>query len=125
MHDAVLTIDENGVVKTCNTAGLRILQIPIISEILEHPIKDILGDKNDWLLNKLGNVEEDEDFLDAEIALEGEKLSVNVSLLPLLGQKKENLGTMLMIEDISSEKRMKSTMSRYMDPELADQLMNA
>ena len=28
-----------------------------------------------------------------------------------------------MIEDISSEKRMKSTMSRYMDPELADQLM--
>ena len=32
---------------------------------------------------------------------------------------------MIMIEDISSEKRMKSTMSRYMDPELADQLMNA
>jgi adenylate cyclase len=31
---------------------------------------------------------------------------------------------MLMIEDISSEKRMKSTMSRYMDPELADQLMS-
>ena len=30
---------------------------------------------------------------------------------------------MLMIEDISSEKRMKSTMSRYADPELADQLM--
>ena len=30
-----------------------------------------------------------------------------------------------MIEDISSEKRMKSTMSRYMDPELADQLMMA
>ena len=125
MHDAVLTIDENGVVKTCNTAGLRILKIPIVSEILEHPIKDILSDKNDWLLNKLENVEEDEDFLDHEIILDGEKLSVNVSLLPLLGQKKENLGTMLMIEDISSEKRMKSTMSRYMDPELADQLMNA
>jgi adenylate cyclase len=28
-----------------------------------------------------------------------------------------------MIEDISSEKRMKSTMSRYMDPGLADQLL--
>jgi adenylate cyclase len=35
------------------------------------------------------------------------------------------MGVMIMIEDISSEKRMKSTMSRYMDPELADQLMNA
>ena len=28
-----------------------------------------------------------------------------------------------MIEDISSEKRMKSTMSRYMDPRIADQLL--
>jgi adenylate cyclase len=30
---------------------------------------------------------------------------------------------MIMIEDISSEKRMKSTMSRYMDPGVADQLL--
>ena len=30
---------------------------------------------------------------------------------------------MLMLEDISTEKRMKSTMSRYMDPGMADQLM--
>ena len=30
---------------------------------------------------------------------------------------------MLMFEDISSEKRMKSTMSRYMDPGIADQLL--
>ncbi len=30
---------------------------------------------------------------------------------------------MIMIEDISSEKRMKSTMSRYLDPGIADQLM--
>ena len=37
----------------------------------------------------------------------------------------EIIGAMLMIEDISSEKRMKSTMSRYMDPELADQLMTS
>ena len=63
MHDAVLTIDENGIIKTCNTSGLRILQIPILTEILEHPIKDILGEKNEWLLNKLEDVKEDEDFL--------------------------------------------------------------
>jgi adenylate cyclase len=35
----------------------------------------------------------------------------------------KNIGTMLMIEDVSGEKRMKSTMSRYMDPRLADQLL--
>jgi len=32
---------------------------------------------------------------------------------------------MLMIEDISTEKRMKSTMSRYMDPGIADRLLAA
>jgi adenylate cyclase len=125
MHDAVLTLDEHGVIKTCNSAGLRILKVPILSEILEKPVKEFFEGPNDWLLKKLELVEEQEEFLDAELSMEGEKLSVNISLMPLLGQKNENLGTMLMIEDISSEKRMKSTMSRYMDPELADQLMAA
>ena len=32
---------------------------------------------------------------------------------------------MLMLEDISTEKRMKSTMSRYMDPGIAAQLMGS
>ena len=125
MHDAVLTLDEHGIIKTCNSAGLRILKVPILSEILEKPVKEFFEGPNDWLLKKLELVEEQEEFLDAELSIEGEKLSVNISLMPLLGQKNENLGTMLMIEDISSEKRMKSTMSRYMDPELADQLMAA
>ena len=69
------------------------------------------------------DVKDPEEFLDAEIFISEETLSVNISMMPLVGQKKEVLGIMLMIEDISSEKRMKSTMSRYMDPELADQLM--
>ena len=123
MHDAVLTLDETGVIKTCNTAGLRILQAPVLSEVLGKKATDILTDQNSWLIQKLDSVTEQEDFLDTEIKIEGETLSVNISLMPLVGQKKENLGVMLMIEDISSEKRMKSTMSRYMDPELADQLM--
>ena len=33
------------------------------------------------------------------------------------------LGTLVMMEDISNEKRLKSTMSRYMDPKLADQVL--
>ena len=123
MHDAVLTLDETGIIRTCNTAGLRILKSPILNEVLGRKASDVLTDANSWLLQKLGSVEEQEDFLDTEIKIEGETLSVNVSVMPLVGQKRESLGVMLMIEDISSEKRMKSTMSRYMDPELADQLM--
>ena len=58
-------------------------------------------------------------------------VSSNVSFLPLenndsegrTDQKSQHLGTLVVIEDISDEKRMKSTMSRYIDPGIADQLM--
>ena len=75
--------------------------------------------------------------MDAEIEVlnqENEKkeiISVNLTILPLINEDNEGrtdkkdsfLGILLMIEDISSEKRMKSTMSRYMDPGIADQLL--
>jgi adenylate cyclase len=44
-------------------------------------------------------------------------------VLPLVSNEGKKLGALVMIEDISSEKRMKSTMSRYMDPGIAEQLM--
>ena len=59
-------------------------------------------------------------------------VSSNVSFLPLENndpegengiKKSQHLGTLVVIEDISDEKRMKSTMSRYIDPGIADQLM--
>ena len=125
MHDAVVTVDENKLIKTCNPAGLKIFKSNTLAEILNTSITELLGSDNEWLSNKLEALSEQEEFLDANLLVNGEKLSVNVSITPLLGQKSENLGVMIMIEDISSEKRMKSTMSRYMDPELADQLMSA
>ena len=50
-------------------------------------------------------------------------MQASEELLPLIGEDGKKLGSMIMIEDISNEKRMKSTMSRYMDPGIADQLM--
>jgi adenylate cyclase len=140
MHDAVLTFDENFIIKTCNPAGLRILKIPNEEAILGQGASDLLSGPNEWLMHKLDNIQDTEEFLDAELEINGETLSVNITLTPLLGKpaksgtaknlnpssaesSMEIIGAMLMVEDISSEKRMKSTMSRYMDPELADQLM--
>ena len=125
MHDAVITIDENKMVRTCNPAGLKVLKVSSLTDVLNTSLIELLGSENSWLTNKLESVDEQEEFLDATLLIQGDKLSVNVSTTPLIGQKNESMGVMIMIEDISSEKRMKSTMSRYMDPELADQLMNA
>ena len=79
-------------------------------------------------VEKVGESQEVEELLDAEIQVgvgeEQETLSTNVTVLPLVNSEEKKLGEMIMVEDISSEKRMKSTMSRYMDPGLADQLMD-
>ena len=65
--------------------------------------------------------------MDGELELAGERVSVNVTVVPLMSAEEDGvrkrLGNLLMIEDISAEKRMKSTMSRYMDPAVADQLL--
>jgi adenylate cyclase len=42
---------------------------------------------------------------------------------PLLSVEKKSIGSMIMIEDISSEKRLRATMSRYMDPGIASQMI--
>lgn len=52
-----------------------------------------------------------------------ETASVNLTVVPLLNAKKEQIGSMLLIEDISNEKRLKSTMARYMTREVADKLL--
>jgi len=130
MSNAVITMDEEGVVVTCNAAGLSILQIEE-EAIVGIQAEAFFTEPNDWIMDKLrevGETQESDELLDAEIEVgieeEKETLSVNVTFLPLISIEDKKLGEMIMIEDISSEKRMKSTMSRYMDPGLADQLMD-
>ena len=125
MSNGVVTLDEDAKIVTCNAAGSEILKIAQ-SEIIGQSAEEYFGETNDWILEKVTRVAESgetDSTLDAELMVGDEKLSVNVSVMPLVSSEDKNLGTMIMIEDISSEKRMKSTMSRYMDPGIADQLM--
>jgi len=125
MTNGVITINEDDLITTCNPAGLRIMRIESEEDVLQQDIKTFFAGDNEWILNKLGGVEEVEVMMDAELVFGGETISANITILPLLDEEEKTLGTMLMIEDISSEKRMKSTMSRYMDADLADQLLES
>jgi adenylate cyclase len=125
MSNGVITLDEDGRIKTCNAAGLRILSAEAAG-LLGTPCAGFFTGANAWLADKVAAVDASQApdiLMDAELVFEERSVSVNVSVLPLLSGERKKLGIMLMIEDISSEKRMKSTMSRYMDPKLADQLM--
>ncbi len=126
MSNGVITLNEDGKIITCNAAGLNILQVQP-EEIIDQPADAFFNEPNTWVLDKINKVETSQASnvtMDAALKLNGESISVNLTVLPLISAEKEKLGTMLMIEDISNEKRMKTTMSRYMDPCLTDQLMN-
>ncbi len=129
MSNGVVTLTEEDRITTCNQAGLRILRVPP-EAILQQSAAQFFGDANPWVLDRIKVVNEtlqSDILMDAEMMVQGEKVSVNLTVLPLMSQEEEGvrkrLGTLLMIEDISSEKRMKSTMSRYMDPRVAAQLL--
>ena len=128
MSAGVLTIDDNRRVVTCNAAGERILGLPA-KEILGGELEALFeGEANEWVIERIERVESDEQpevAMDAALLLAGEEHSVNLTAYPLIGGEGERLGCMIMVEDISGEKRLKATMSRYMDPGLADQLLEA
>ena len=139
MSNGVITINEEDEIVTCNKSGLKILRV-ISQNIVGLKSESFFKEKNSWIQDKINVVKknhEPELIMDCEIEVfnsENEKkelVSANLTILPLINEENEGrtdsqnqfLGTLLMLEDISSEKRMKSTMSRYMDPGIANQLL--
>jgi adenylate cyclase len=127
MSNGVVTFDEEGRIVTCNAAGLRIFTAAR-EDIVGRPADQFFTGPNAWILEKLRTVEETQASavtMDAEMAFGGETRSVNATAVPLRSNRAERLGSMLLVEDISTEKRVKATMSRYMDPSLADRLLGS
>jgi adenylate cyclase len=125
MSSGVLTLDDAKKIVTCNAGGLHILGVSA-ADIINKPAADFFSGANAWIVEKLKRVEETQSSdvtMDAELECAGEKRSVNTTIMPLVSVEQKRLGSMIMFEDISSEKRVKSTMARYMDPSIADQLM--
>jgi adenylate cyclase len=125
MASGVVTLDEEGRIATCNEAGQRILAVTQ-DEVVGRPATEVFTDDNAWIMERVDRVNEagaSSILMDTELHVGDEVKSANLTILPLVSTEGEKLGTLLMIEDISTEKRMKSTMSRYMDPGLADQLL--
>jgi adenylate cyclase len=128
MSNGVITLTEDGRIHTCNAAGYRILKARE-ADVIGKTAAEFFTGANAWLVDRLKALEapgaKSDVLMDAAMEARGEKLSVNLTLQQLVSLKGKRLGSLLMIENISSEKRMKSTMARYMDPGLADQLLAA
>jgi adenylate cyclase len=126
MSNGVITLDDRDIIVTCNSAGARITNLAP-SAILGHGAAEFFDGKNDWITERIKKVRVEKVAnvaMDVEIVFGDRPVSVNLTVLPLASGDGKQLGTLLMIEDISTEKRVKATMARYMDPAIAARMLD-
>ncbi|WP_058534246.1 GAF domain-containing protein [Legionella saoudiensis] len=131
MTNTVLTLNTNNQIVTCNRAGMKMLNLSSLNPLMLKDISVLFKDDPNNLVEKITTINHEssqvkqEVMMDVELELMNVKITANITIVPLINANNERLGTMVMIEDISSEKRMKSTMSRYMSPDLTEKLLQS
>ncbi len=126
MSNGVITMDAGNVVSKVNQSALRILQ-RLEHETLSKGIAEIFGAPNSWVANSLEKVRRTgrtDSTVDSDLILDGRQaVSVNMTAVPLDDARDERIGSMLIMEDITREKRLRNTMSRYMSKAVMDELL--
>lgn len=127
LSNGVITLDVEKRVITANDAIMRILKWDT-DEIVGKTIEELFAhEDNSWILESIEKVVQSGEIdiaMDADVFLkDGSSASANMTVVPLINVNEEAIGYMLIIEDITSEKRVKSTMARYMTKEVAEKLL--
>jgi adenylate cyclase len=126
--DGIITLDAQDRILTANEAAVRILKATR-ADLIERPVDAVFAGPNAWVVNTLEKVKQSghrEIAVQMDLRLpERDTASVNLAVNPLIDVNEEHIGSMLVLEDITSEKRIRSTMARYMSPEVAEQLLAA
>lgn len=132
MTNGVVTVNALGEIVKANRAALQILKRDA-ADLSGLRVRDFFRDANAWIADTVEQVQRSgkpEVAMAASLVVtEGvaeagsEAASMNLSVVPLPEGKDGEQGCILMIEDITKEKRLKSTMARYMTKEVADKLL--
>lgn len=128
LSNGVITLDMEFRVIKANPAAQRILEwqdtVPLGASLTT-----VFTDANKWIVDGLDRVRASGEIdiaVDGEIVVGGgHDMHVNLTTVPLIDVKEEPIGFMLILEDITKEKRVKTTMSRYMSRQLVEQVMSA
>ncbi|MDM8525603.1 adenylate/guanylate cyclase domain-containing protein [Desulfococcaceae bacterium HSG8] len=129
MSNGMISLDAKKNIVKCNSASLRILRQNQEEQTTDSSarIHTIISKANPWILGKVDRVMETRRpdlSMDTDLILDdGSTVSINLTIVPLLNIQHELIGSLLVMEDITSEKRLKGTIARYMTQEVADRLM--
>ena len=126
MTNGVITVDTDLVVQTCNEAAARLMGLKVHHVVGRSAME--LGEDNLWTVDRMKRVletGESDTVMGMDMTFAGNQITANLTFMPLVSGEGKDLGGMVMIEDITNEKRVKSTLSRYMDPALAAQMLES
>jgi len=125
--NSILTLDNDYRVVTANRAALNLFGEKEDS-ILKRDFRNLLGSRNQHLIEHIDSLYDSHRSIveyDVEMAFsEDSKHSLNLNFLPLIDHKGDYQGVVLVFEDISSEKRIKSTLTRYMAKDIVDRVLD-
>jgi adenylate cyclase len=124
LSNGVITLDAERRIEKVNEAARQTLRLD--DGCLHLTLDEVFGPDNAWLEASVAKVAasgRSDMALDTDIRLGGEAIAVNMNTVPLIDIAENNIGFMLVFEDISREKRVKTTMARYMTKEIMDKLL--
>jgi adenylate cyclase len=126
LSDGVITVDADGLITTVNQAARRLLAAEE-PQVVGQRAAEFLARVEPDLPAQVARVEETgKAYLQYDIEaknLSGKPFHANVNVVPLLGHAGEKLGAVVVLEDVTTEKRVKSSLSRFMSKAVADKLL--
>ncbi|MCK7595022.1 adenylate/guanylate cyclase domain-containing protein [Pseudomarimonas salicorniae] len=121
LTNGVVTLNPQGQIVTANAAAQALLGLDGSDQGSD--FVECMGTGNDWLISAreagrehyLGEVE--------LIRRDGSTRQAVTSRVPLADPDGRALGTMLVFDDVTEEKRVRNTLSRYLAPQVAEQML--
>jgi len=128
LSNGVVTLDADLNITKVNEAAIRNTGLTEEQLVGEQAVT-IFSQNNQWVTDSLGYVAEtrgadyhaDTDFIRAD----GTEISVNVTVASLVDIESAPMGFMIEIEDITDEKRFRTTMARYLAKEVMDKVLHS
>lgn len=126
LSNGVITLDQHLNIVKINEAAERILGVTA-DEMLNRPAAQVFGNRNPWVtrsLNYVATMGTSDYHADTDFQLsDGTSAAINLTAAPLFETEGKAIGCMLVLEDITREKRVRNTMARYVAKEVVDRLL--
>jgi len=124
LSDAVIGIDRDGAIKTCNAAGTELVG-RTIADLTGRPLDAVFCAENAWLAECVERVQHSGKPVRIEggtLSFAGQCRQFNATVCPLANHEQhEPIGILVMLKEIGDGRQI-AAMAHYMNPDLMDRI---